>query len=653
MADEVGVRLSVRDRAQFGRDMAGARRDVEDFGDAGDSSGRRLRSAFESAVGPSKVLLGAITGLAAATGGLALKAVFLAGEWEQTEMAFTTMLGSGRKAKRFLEDLTEFAAKTPFEMEGLTTASRQLLAFGFQAGAIIPMMTSIGDAVSGLGGAAPEIDRVTRSLGQMQAKGRVQAEEMMQLAELGIPAWEYLADFLDTDVAGAMEKVTSRQVGAAEGIKAILEGMTADFGGMMEKQSGTVLGLWSTIKDTLAITLRDIGTNIIQTFNLRKKLRGAIRFLEDFAGGAQRFIKILSRRGLAEAIDEIFGEGTWEKVKMIAGAVGGMLVPAFVALGAALLTAARALAPWAILGVLAQEMFDLWRNSETFRNVLEQSLPIIMAVATALGIHLAKRGVLFLTTAIKTRLIPMVISLWATISAHPFILIAAAAAALVVLVIQHWDTIKEGIGKVWDWIKKTGSNIWNGLKDATGFVLALLLKGWRAFLSFFIDVAGGIVDAAAAAFGWVPGIGDKIKRFRDQFRRATDGILEDLDRQIDEFEGWGEKLGRNIIAVTGKYRDFRDLVNAGLSPQIAQLEGGVTSTGKYEKRALGGPMTRGRPYLVGERGPEIVVPKVPSTVIPNHMTRQVVHEQPIQIVVDRRVIGETAIRYVSSRRARA
>ena len=53
------------------------------------------------------------------------------------------------------------------------------------------MMEAIGNAVSGLGGGAVEIERVVRALGQMQAKGKVTAEEMMRLAELGIPVLGY------------------------------------------------------------------------------------------------------------------------------------------------------------------------------------------------------------------------------------------------------------------------------------------------------------------------------------------------------------------------------------------------------------------------------------------------------------------------------
>ena len=52
-------------------------------------------------------------------------------------------------------------------------------------------------------------------------------------------------------------------------------------------------------------------------------------------------------------------------------------------------------------------------------------------------------------------------------------------------------------------------------------------------------------------------------------------------------------------------------------------------------RASGGPVVPGKAYLVGERGPELLVPGVAGTVIPNHrmtpqVTVQVVNNTGIQ-----------------------
>ena len=71
----------------------------------------------------------------------------------------------------------------------------------------------------------------------------------MQLTEVGIPAWEYLAKALHTDVAGAMEMVTKKAVSADVAIAAIRAGMQGDFGGLMIKQSRTLTGVLSNLSD--------------------------------------------------------------------------------------------------------------------------------------------------------------------------------------------------------------------------------------------------------------------------------------------------------------------------------------------------------------------------------------------------------------------
>ena len=189
-----------------------------------------------------------IAGATAAIGGFAIKTASAA---ETTEISFTTMLGSSEAALDMMDKLADFAAHTPFELSGLQTATRQLLAYGFTAEDVIPMLTAVGDATAALGTGQAGIESVTRALGQMQTRGKVSAEEMLQLTEAGIPAWEYLARAIGTDTAGAMDAVTKGAVTASEGIDAIVSGMENDFGGMMEEQSKTVEGLFSNLSDAI------------------------------------------------------------------------------------------------------------------------------------------------------------------------------------------------------------------------------------------------------------------------------------------------------------------------------------------------------------------------------------------------------------------
>lgn len=169
---------------------------------------------------------------------------------EQSEIAFTTMLGDGKKAKAFIAELTEFAARTPFELPGLLDSTKKLMAFGFEAEKIIPMLTVVGDAASGLGNPAA-MDFIIRALGQIQAKGKVAAQEMNQLAEQGIPAWQALADKIGVSIPEAMKLAEQGAISSSVAIPAILEGMDAKFRGLMEKQSNSMSGLLSTMMDRL------------------------------------------------------------------------------------------------------------------------------------------------------------------------------------------------------------------------------------------------------------------------------------------------------------------------------------------------------------------------------------------------------------------
>ena len=155
---------------------------------------------------------------------------------EQNQIAFESFLGSAGAARVFQQDLVKLAADTPFELPQLTQASKKMLAFGFAARDIVPMMTAVGDAVSGLGGSALMIDRVTIALGQMKAKGRVQGDELLQLAEAGIPAYQILQEKLNL-TGKQVANIGREGIKADVAIKALVEGMNDRFGGMMQKQA--------------------------------------------------------------------------------------------------------------------------------------------------------------------------------------------------------------------------------------------------------------------------------------------------------------------------------------------------------------------------------------------------------------------------------
>lgn len=328
---------------------------VKTSGEAADAAGR-AGSSFRTLVS-ADLAASAIQAAAGAMLDVAKSSLKLAGDLEQSKVAFTTMLGSAQKADAFLKQLATFAANTPFELKGLQDSSKKLLAFGFDSRDIIPIMTSLGNAVAGLGGGEAEINRVTMALGQMSAKGKVSAEEMMQLAELGIPAWDILAKEIGVSVPEAMKKAEKGAIPAAKAIEALVNGMSERFPNMMANQSKTLLGAWSNLQDGLSQTLTNIGTEIIETFNLTP-------IISNVAAAVGAFGREIEASGIVGALNKAFSPELKAAIVGVGVALTAAMVPALgtaaAALGAWVIAAAPFIATAAAIAFAVQPIIKNW-----------------------------------------------------------------------------------------------------------------------------------------------------------------------------------------------------------------------------------------------------------------------------------------------------
>ena len=298
---------------------------------------------------------------------------------EQVTVAFQSLLGSADAAKSFLVDLQNFAATTPFEFAGVADAGRRLLGLAQSMGetkdAVIPMLTTIGDLVSVLGGTQESVDSVVRALSQMQSKGKVSQEEIMQLAEAlpNFNANAAIASGLGLSVADTLTKITAGGVDATTGINALLKGMAAFPGaaGAMALQAQTLTGVFSTFKDTVSIALTNAFAPAIPA------IKDALSELTPILGSAIGQLAPSLGAGLA-AILPLLGKLIQAIVPILApildalGPVLDALGPALQPLGEALGQLVVALVP--ILPVVAQFIAVL----------AELAIPIIKLLAAVL-----------------------------------------------------------------------------------------------------------------------------------------------------------------------------------------------------------------------------------------------------------------------------
>lgn len=181
------------------------------------------------------------------------------GEFQQLEIAFETMLGSKVKAETLMSQLTQTAAKTPFDLQGIANGAKQLLAYGIEAEKVNDTLVRLGNIASGL---SLNLNDLVWLYGTTMTQGRLFTQDLRQFMGRGIPLAEKLAEQFGVTTDKVGELVTAGKVGFPEVQKAI-EAMTNEGGkfyNLMEKQSSSLTGQISNLSDAWDMMLNEIGT---------------------------------------------------------------------------------------------------------------------------------------------------------------------------------------------------------------------------------------------------------------------------------------------------------------------------------------------------------------------------------------------------------
>ena len=180
------------------------------------------------------------------------------GEFQQLEVAFNTMLGSKEKADALMGQLVELAATTPFDLKGVASGAKQLLAYGLEAEKVTDTMRRLGDIAAGLG---LQIGDLAWLYGTTMTQGRMYAEDLNQFTGRGIPMIAELAKQFGVAESEVKQLVTDGKVGFPQ-VEQAIKNLTDEggkFGGLMEAQSHTIIGQISNIKDSIDMAFNEMG----------------------------------------------------------------------------------------------------------------------------------------------------------------------------------------------------------------------------------------------------------------------------------------------------------------------------------------------------------------------------------------------------------
>lgn len=341
-----------------------------------EQSNKRINKSIDATFGKNAIrmsqnLLSSLKYAAAGLSALGVASVKMSADMQVARKSMEVLTGSAEAARKHLSDLERFAATTPFDFSGLVDASKRLQAYGFQAEAVIPILQNVGDASAALGLGQEGIDRITLALGQMASKGKVSAEEMLQLTETGIAGWQMLADYTGQSVAEVQEQASKGAISAQTALEAIFTGMRDRFGGIMEQSADEIPYQLSNMQDSISSIMRSIGDSITEGLDLKTKMSDVSIYLTALS-------QEIKTSGVREAMNELVPPELEGAIAGVATAITVMLIPALAKLGAAALAAGG---PFTIAaaaaGAAAYVIVSHWEELGNFFEQLQTSLETV------------------------------------------------------------------------------------------------------------------------------------------------------------------------------------------------------------------------------------------------------------------------------------
>jgi tape measure domain-containing protein len=418
---------------------------------------------------------------------------------QSAQKSLTTLTGSAKTAQKTLGDLSKFAASTPFDLQGATSAAQKLLGAGASAKDIIPTLTALGDATAAVGGSQDSLNATELAWSQIMTRGKLDTQDLYQVANAGIPIWKELAKALNVPVGSIQDLVSTGSVLADDALPKLQAQLEKDYGGSMAGQAKTLAGVWSTVKDTISTAL---GT----------AFRPLAPILANVLPPAANALA-----GAITAVSKAFeGLLTWGKQNMawiqpLAFAVGGA--------AAAFGIYQAAIAATKIPMLLATAAQWAW-------NVALDANPlglIVLAIGAVVG------GIVWFVTQTKAGQAAFQAVSAALVAAFNWVKdtaiavwnwIVSTVSGAINWMIGYTQTLVTGWTTAWNALSGFVSGIWNAI---TGFIV----NGAHTAVNFVLGVAKSIQSAFSGAFNWLAGIArDMWNGFVSTWNKVVSGIAD-------------------------------------------------------------------------------------------------------------------------------
>lgn len=436
-----------------------------------------IGKAFDSIQSKAQKASGiAVAGLAVITG--AVGAVAVAGVkynamLESSNARWKTLTGSSKGAKKQMDWIAKYAKDSPFDYQGVDETATALNGYGLELKEVNKWIPMLGDVASVMGGGTDTVKGLGLAIGQMNAKGKLSAQEMNQLAERGVNAWGMLADGMGLPVSQVQKLSSEGKILAKDALPLIYKGMEKAFGGGTAEFMKSTAGQADQAQEAFSELAGALTSGAYDWF-------GAT-VLPLVNSGLEKLTAIFSG-GLLEGFTNLWNSSAQAKLAFVvlAGVIMGLLLVAFFALAPAIGSAVLAFAPFLLVGLavagLAFIIMQYWEPIKAF------------FVNTFGGLWTAFSGFFTSMWALVQPILAVVVSY-----------ILSKVTELSAFWSEHWGAIKEAFVNIWTFIS-------GFIQGALGVILAIFKFIFPAIKFIVMSVWENIKGLIDGALKFIMGI---------------------------------------------------------------------------------------------------------------------------------------------------
>ena len=493
---------------------------------------------------------------------------------EYAKIAYSNLFNDTELAEEFINVLKDFAATTPFSFQESEAAAKRLLAYGIQYKNVMYVMQGVL-AASSMQNNPQVIESVSRALGQIYTKGRLMNEEMRQLAEAGIPAYEILQQKLGLTTE-QLQNLGREAIPASVAINALVNGMTERFGGVVSASTKTMQGIVSNIKDNATM----IAAGIIEPFY--NGVKAALNTFGEFLSNLRNVYETSGLGGLFEAIFPPEMHSTMrlfaanisalvQSILRLVGAVGSLLGPVL----KALINVFNAFAPilTTVINILSTMVSWITENA-TAMKILTATLAAAATMWVVFKLKALAATVVAGVCTLISKALAGLSAMLTFVAAHPFWAMLIAIAGIVV-------GLSGGFGKLSDaisgYFKKLTS--FNGV-DADKLLLpsqeerANDLNKFNEALDGTSDSMDELADSTGKATKAAKGLlaFDEVFKLNEPDEGTDSGIDTDFDFEMPDFSGLSD-------ALIPEMEDFDGLADTFVNNLIDNLKSKILGAG--------------------------------------------------------------------------